>query len=283
MAQVMKYHNWPDKAASSAVFSYDWEAQNKTLTASFSNFAFDWANMLPDYSTATSVTTAQADAVAKLMQACGYSVEMDYGPYESGAPSAAVGGALVNKYGQVVGITNAKLSSNVFSSSANYEGLGFAIPINTAKTIVDELMTNGYVAGRPSIGISGSEISEATAQYNDVPQGVLIQSIDSRAKAYGQGLEIRDIITGINGKSITTMNEINEEKNKFKAGDTVTLTVYRMSTGKTIDIKVELTDAHDLTGTDPAKARVDEADNSGDNQQYSGGYYSFPFGNFFGW
>ena len=193
------------------------------------------------------------------------------------------GGALVNKYGQVVGITNAKLSSNVFSSSANYEGLGFAIPINTAKAIVDELMTNGYVAGRPSIGISGSEISEATAQYNDVPQGVLIQSIDSRAKAYGQGLEIRDIITGINGKSITTMNEINEEKNKFKAGDTVTLTVYRMSTGKTIDIKVELTDAHDLTGTDPAKARVDEADNSGDNQQYSGGYYSFPFGNFFGW
>ena len=98
MAQVMKYHNWPDKAASSAVFSYDWEAQNKTLTASFSNFAFDWANMLPDYSTATSVTTAQADAVAKLMQACGYSVEMDYGPYESGAPSAAVGGALVNKF-----------------------------------------------------------------------------------------------------------------------------------------------------------------------------------------
>ena len=193
------------------------------------------------------------------------------------------GGALVNKYGQVVGITNAKLSSNIFSSSASYEGLGFAIPINTAKTIVDELMTNGYVAGRPSIGISGSEISEATAQYNDVPQGVLIQSIDSRAKAYGQGLEVRDIVTGINGKTITTMNEINKEKNKFKAGDTVTLTVYRMSTGKTIDIKVELTDAHDLTGTDPAKARTDEADNSGSDQQQYGGYYSFPFGNFFGW
>lgn len=193
------------------------------------------------------------------------------------------GGALVNKYGQVVGITNAKLSSNIFSSNASYEGLGFAIPINTAKTIVDELMTNGYVAGRPSIGISGSEISEATAQYNDVPQGVLIQSIDSRAKAYSQGLEVRDIITGINGKTITTMNEINEEKNKFKAGDTVTLTVYRMSTGKTIDIQVELTDAHDLVGTDPAKVRVDEADNSGSGQQQDGGYYSFPFGNFFGW
>lgn len=193
------------------------------------------------------------------------------------------GGALVNKYGQVVGITNAKLSSNVFSSSASYEGLGFAIPINTAKEIVDELMTNGYVAGRPSIGISGSEISEATAKYNDVPQGVLIQSIDSRAKAYGQGLEIRDIITGINGKTITTMNEINEVKNQFKAGDSVTLTVYRMSTGETLDVKVTLTDAHDLEGPDPAKVRVDEATNNG-NEQERGGYYSFPgFGNFFGW
>ncbi len=193
------------------------------------------------------------------------------------------GGALVNKYGQVVGITNAKLSSNIFSSSASYEGLGFAIPINTAKQIVDELMTNGYVAGRPSIGISGSEISEATAKYNEVPQGVLIQSIDSRAKAYGKGLEVRDIITGINGKEITTMNEINEVKNQFKAGDTVTLTVYRMSTGKTLDIKVELTDAHELEGTDPAKIRIDEAEKQEDNSGYGNGYYSFPFGNFFGW
>ncbi|MCI8855775.1 MAG: trypsin-like serine protease [Clostridiaceae bacterium] len=195
------------------------------------------------------------------------------------------GGALVNKYGQVVGITNAKLSSNVFSSSASYEGLGFAIPINTAKEIVDELMANGYVAGRPSIGISGSEISEETAKYNDVPQGVLIQSIDSRAKAYGKGLEIRDIITGINGKTITTMDEINEVKNRFKAGETVTLTIYRMSTGKSLDIEVELTDAHDLEGADPAKVKIDQADNSGSSSGKGGGngYYSFPFGNFFGW
>lgn len=196
------------------------------------------------------------------------------------------GGALVNKYGQVVGITNAKLSSNVFSTNASYEGLGFAIPINTAKEIVDELMTKGYVAGRPSIGISGSEISEATAKYNDVPQGVLIQSIDSRAKAYGQGLEIRDIITGINGTTIKTMNEINEIKNQFKAGDTVTLTIYRMSTGETKDIKVTLTDAHDLEGADPAKVRVDEATNNEEGRGGNGGYgyYSFPdFGSFFGW
>lgn len=95
MAQVMKYHNWPDKAASNANFSYTWES--KTLTASFGNYAFDWSNMLPDYS-AVSSTRTQQEAVAKLMQACGYSVKMGYGPSASGASSAAVGGALANYF-----------------------------------------------------------------------------------------------------------------------------------------------------------------------------------------
>ena len=67
------------------------------------------------------------------------------------------GGALINKYGQVVGITSAKLSGNAFGS-ATVEGMGFAIPINTAKDIVDELIQNGYVSGRPSIGITGQNV-----------------------------------------------------------------------------------------------------------------------------
>ena len=68
------------------------------------------------------------------------------------------GGALINKYGQVVGITSAKLSGNAFGS-ATVEGMGFAIPINTAKDIVDEIIKNGYVSGRPSIGITGRNVS----------------------------------------------------------------------------------------------------------------------------
>ena len=104
MAQVMKYHNWPDKAAAGAVFSYDWEGQ--TLAASFSNYAFDWSNMLPDYSAAPTATTVQQDAVAKLMQACGYSIEMNYGPSASGASSAAVGGALAKYFKYDSGLRN---------------------------------------------------------------------------------------------------------------------------------------------------------------------------------
>ncbi len=67
------------------------------------------------------------------------------------------GGALINKYGQVVGITSAKLSSSAFSDTSTIEGMGFAIPINNAKEIVDELIANGYVAGRPSLGITGPQ------------------------------------------------------------------------------------------------------------------------------
>jgi serine protease Do len=74
------------------------------------------------------------------------------------------GGALINEYGQVVGITNAKLGISY------YEGLGFAIPINYAKTIVDELIANGYVTGRPAVGITGWNLSEQRAAYNNVPR-----------------------------------------------------------------------------------------------------------------
>ena len=74
------------------------------------------------------------------------------------------GGALINKYGQVVGITSAKLSSSAFSDTT-IEGMGFAIPINTAKDIVDELIANGYVTGRPSIGITGRNVESADGRH----------------------------------------------------------------------------------------------------------------------
>ena len=94
------------------------------------------------------------------------------------------GGALINKYGQVVGITSAKLSGNAFGS-ATVEGMGFAIPINTAKDIVDELIQNGYVSGRPSIGITGQNVESADGKVS----GVQVYSIDSRAKAASEGLQ----------------------------------------------------------------------------------------------
>lgn len=97
MAQVMKYHNWPPKGIGSN--SYQWEnsaGETKTLTMDFSSITFDWANMLDVYT--SSSTTAQNAAVAKLMAACGHSVNMNYSNHESGAPSPLIAPALINYF-----------------------------------------------------------------------------------------------------------------------------------------------------------------------------------------
>lgn len=184
------------------------------------------------------------------------------------------GGALINEYGQVIGITSAKLGISY------YEGLGFAIPINSAKEIVDELIVNGYIAGRPSIGITGYVINQQTAQFRNIPMGVQINSIDSRAKAASEGLMVGDIITAVNGTTITTMDEINEIKEDMKAGDKLKLTVYRPSQQKNIDVTITLTDAHDLEGTDPATQQQQQYNY---NQGNNGNTYIDPFQYFFGY
>ncbi len=184
------------------------------------------------------------------------------------------GGALINKYGQVVGITSAKLSSSAFGE-ASIEGMGFAIPINTAKEVVDELIKNGYVAGRPSIGITGQNVESADGSI----AGVQVYSIDSRAKAASEGLQVGDVIIAVNGKPTPTMDDVNEIKEDMKAGDKLTLTVYRISTGKTLNLTVTLTDAHDLEGEDPA-AEQNTQDSQSGNSQYP--QYQNPF-SYFGW
>ena len=191
------------------------------------------------------------------------------------------GGALINKYGQVVGITSAKLSGNAFGS-ATVEGMGFAIPINTAKDIVDELIQNGYVSGRPSIGITGQNVESADGKVS----GVQVYSIDSRAKAASEGLQVGDVITAVDGTPTPDMDKVNELKQDKKAGDKLTLSVYRISTGKTLNITITLTDSHDLEGDDPNAQTQQNQSSQNDNSQQNDGYgsygFSSPFGSF-GW
>lgn len=189
------------------------------------------------------------------------------------------GGALINKYGQVVGITSAKLSGNAFGS-ATVEGMGFAIPINTAKDIVDELIQNGYVSGRPSIGITGQNVESADGKVS----GVQVYSIDSRAKAASEGLQVGDVITAVDGTPTPDMDKVNELKQDKKAGDKLTLSVYRISTGKTLNITITLTDSHDLEGDDPNAQTQQSQSSQNDNSQQNDGYgsygFSSPFGSF---
>ena len=139
------------------------------------------------------------------------------------------GGPLINCYGQVIGINTVKMSS-YYSASATVEGLGFAIPISVAKPIIDELIENGYVAGRPAIGISGDSLPPSYRTYYRLPDGVYVTSVNEGSDAKAKGIREGDIVTAINGEKICSIDELNTVKNQYAAGDEVTLTIYRSGT-----------------------------------------------------
>lgn len=146
------------------------------------------------------------------------------------------GGALVNMYGQVVGINTAK--------KRDYEALGFAIPIKTAKAVVDDIIKNGYVSGRVKIGVTVRPISAYEAQAENVPQVVLILDINKDSSLYNQNIQPGDIITKIDGATVKSTTDLYGELSKHKPGDIVNLTIFRLSPlnreGSTFDVKVTL-------------------------------------------
>ncbi len=154
------------------------------------------------------------------------------------------GGPLVNSYGQVIGINSAKMSSS-YSSSASIEGLGFAIPISEAKTIIDDLINYNYVKGRPQIGISTRDVSETVSRYYNIPMGVYVASVMEGSTAEFAGIEVGDVIIAIEGQSVTTSEELNEIKNEYSAGDEITLTITR--DGEDIDITLVLQETNSST------------------------------------
>lgn len=141
------------------------------------------------------------------------------------------GGPLINAYGQVIGITSAKVS-NTYG-----EGLGFAIPIDEAMPIIQSLMKDGFVK-RPSLGITGRNVSASYAEYYNLPRGYMVVTVTAGSGAEKAGIKKNDIIIGINDTSISNLGELNAVKNKFKPGDTVKITVYR--DGKMLDLNVTL-------------------------------------------
>ncbi len=151
------------------------------------------------------------------------------------------GGPLLNSCGQVIGINSAKMSSSY--GTASVEGLGFAIPINDAKAIIDDLINKGYVSGRPQIGVSTVDITETYSSYLGLPMGVYVRMVAEGGAAEEAGIKEGDVIIGINDEAIATADELNNIKNQFKAGDTVTLKIYR--NGQDLDISLVLQEAHD--------------------------------------
>ena len=142
------------------------------------------------------------------------------------------GGPLIDAYGRVIGITSAKVDTMYG------ENLGFAIPIDEALPIIESLIKYGYVPGRPSLGITGQDITELMSIYYRMPKGVYVFAITPDSGAEKAGIVAGDIIIGIEGESITTSDELNDVKNRYSVGDTVTLSIYR--SGQNFDVDVVL-------------------------------------------
>ena len=138
------------------------------------------------------------------------------------------GGPLVNCYGQVVGINTMKISS--FSGESNVEGLGFAIPSATAKDIIDQLVRQGYVSGRPTLGVTGESISRFEQYYYRWPAGLVLTHIFEDSDAFRQGLESGDILVSINDQPIINQDTLDAALYPMNPGDTVTVVIYRDGT-----------------------------------------------------
>lgn len=160
------------------------------------------------------------------------------------------GGALVNVYGQVIGINSQKIAAT------DYEGMGFAIPITSAKSIIDNLTKFGYVPNRPKLGITYYPVS-ASAQYSIIaqvqglPAGTLIiDEIDDESSLANTEARRYDMIIAVNGKELTTADVLLELIDKGKVGDTMTLTLCRVNSNYTVSkFDVTITLVEDKSGS----------------------------------
>ncbi len=144
------------------------------------------------------------------------------------------GGALVNLSGQVVGINSIKMNSD------HYEGMGFSISINKAKPVIDSLIRKGYVEGRVRLGITGTTITEPLSSEAPAIRGVRIVSLSQDSPLQHTKAQTGDIITQLDGNTISSMDDLDDLLLDFQPGDSVTLTLARAGQADPFSIEVEL-------------------------------------------
>lgn len=149
------------------------------------------------------------------------------------------GGPLFNSYGEVIGIVSAKYSSSdsAYSGTASVEGLGFAIPINDVKSMIQDIIELGYISGRPFLGVYIQNVEQGAQRYG-IPAGAEVLYATPGLAAARDGIQEGDIITAVNGESISSTSELIDTNNSFAAGEQVDYEVYR--DGKTLTVTVTL-------------------------------------------
>lgn len=207
------------------------------------------------------------------------------------------GGALLDLNGNVIGINSSKIGGSAV------EGMGYAIPMSKAIPIIEDLMnqdTKTKVAEEDKgyLGISGVSVTSQVSSAYDMPEGVYVAQILENGGAADSELQKGDIITAVNGSTVSDMEDLQNELQYYAAGTEVTLTVERSGEGSEYSeksIRVTLGDASTIeqsekeqqsrgsSGQDNGSSGEDSGQDGGDSGNEQGGYYSFPFGNFFGY
>ena len=187
------------------------------------------------------------------------------------------GGPLFDSYGNVVGVVNAKYTET--SSGVSAEGLGFALPINDLKDIIEEIIEYGYVTGKPYLGIQVNVVDEQMQAYG-IPAGAVVEYVADGSCAQKGGLQVNDIITAIDDTAVDSPSALTAAlSSNYKAGDTITLTVVR----NLEEIKLTITLDEQNEQTEAAnQIQEQSSQNQQDNSQSGGSYYNnWPFGGFF--
>ena len=184
----------------------------------------------------SSMTTGVVSALDREVYLTDFGYAMNVIQTDAAISPGNSGGALINRYGQVVGITSSKFVKD------GYEGLGFAIPIDDAQPIISNLKEYGYVKDRAMLGIQGQFIDEMTARFNGLTSGMYVAEVSS-VNAIKSGLKRFDVITHIDGEQITSQEKLSAMLISKKPGEEVELTVDRAQTGERgMSIKIILSE-----------------------------------------
>ena len=168
-----------------------------------------------------SVTKGIVSGTNRLIKVESFSTPMRCIQVDAAINPGNSGGALLNMWGQVIGITSSKLSNT------KYDGIGFAISINAARPIIEELVSRGYMADRPRIGVTYYMVSQETADKAGVKPGMLIVEIDDRCDICNSGLASGDIINTFDGVTLNDTETVKKYLEEHSPGDMVTAHIYR--------------------------------------------------------
>ena len=223
-----------------------------------------------------------------IVSSCDRAINVDGTPFNMIQVDCSInpgnsGGPLVNLYGEVVGIVSAKYSSY---SSTTVEGLGFALPISDVRSIITDIMENGAVTDKAYMAITAGTMNEQmAAQFNiDVTEGVFVYSVVEGGAGEKAGLRLGDVITKMGDKTLTSRQDLSAAMKGYRAGDTVTLTVYRG--GQYIEVELTFDAQPQNTGSeeDNTQSSGNNGGNGGSGQMPGNwdnwqDFYNYFFGN----